>query len=295
MRRKRPSVLTILLLIAGICVLMYPLISDWYNRRAQTTVMDNYDAAVAELEEEDFTELWEAAQAYNEGLLGSVILTEPFDETAGSELSEEYASLLNIDGDGVMGQVRIPKIDVKLPIYHGTSSETLKKGVGHLQNTSLPTGGIATHAVLSSHTGFPTAALFTDLDTLEEGDLFFLEILDETLAYRVDRVKVVEPSDISDLYVDREQDYVTLVTCTPYGVNSHRLLVRGVRTDYEEALEEEQTVQKVGTWNWPYIVAGVVLVLILLLYVIYSLIKRKKTDNKKHQADGKEGVHENEK
>jgi len=269
---------------------MYPLFSDWYNGRAQTTVIDNYGKAVSELEEEDFKVLWEAAQAYNEGLRGSVILTEPFDETAVSELSEEYESLFNVNGDGVMGHVRIPKIDVKLPIYHGTSSETLKKGAGHLQNTSLPTGGIATHAVLSSHTGFPTATLFTDLDKLEEGDLFFLEILDKTLAYRVDQVKVVVPSDISDLYVDQEQDYVTLVTCTPYGVNSHRLLIRGVRTDYKEALEEEQMVQKVRTWNWPYIIAAVLLILILLLYVIYRLIKRKKATNKKHHADGKEVI-----
>jgi len=255
---------------------MYPLISDWYNGRAQTTVIDNYEAAVADLEKEDFTALREAVQAYNEGLLGSVTLTEPFDETAVSELSEEYESLLNLKGDGVMGYVRIPKIDVKLPIYHGTSKETLKKGVGHLQNTSLPIGGTDTHAVLSSHTGFPAATLFTDLVKMEEGDLFFLEILDEILAYRVDQVKVVEPSDTSDLYIVQEQDYVTLVTCTPYGVNSHRLLVRGVRTDYAEALAEEQEVQKVIAWNWPYIIAGIIFVLSLLFYVIYSLIKRKK-------------------
>ena len=176
-----------------------------------------------------------------------------------------------------MGTIRIPKINVTLPIYHGTANETLEKGAGHLENTSLPIGGTGTHAVLSAHSGLPTAALFTDLEKLAEGDLFFLDVLDETLAYRVDQVKVVEPEDTSDLLIDTNADYVTLVTCTPYGINSHRLLVRGVRTEYVETLETEaQTEQTSGSpWNKPYTVAGIILILLLTLYTIIRFRKRK--------------------
>lgn len=279
MKRKVSTVLTILLLVTGVGILLYPLASDWYNGRAQTMVVENYDKAVGNLREEELTALWEAARSYNEGLLGNIILTDPFDEHADSKASEEYNALLNIKGDGVMGYVRIPKIDVRLPVYHGTASDTLANGAGHLENTSLPVGGTGTHAVLSAHTGLPTAALFTNLIKLQEGELFFLEVLDETLAYRVDRIAVVEPSDTSNLRIDRTEDYVTLVTCTPYGINSHRLLVRGVRMDYEEAAEEEagQPEAKAVTWNWPYIIAGFIFFLLLVSYVVYRHIKKKRS------------------
>lgn len=270
MRQKRTVLVTILLFAAGISVLMYPLVSEWYNNRNQTTVAKAHKEAVAEIKSAELTALREAAMVYNEGLFGNVILIDPFDERMAEESLEEYNNLLNVSGDGVMGSVRIPNIDVVLPIYHGTSAAVLEKGAGHLEKTSLPVGGIGTHAVISAHTGHPTATLFTELDKLKEGALFFLEVLDETLAYRVDQIKVVEPSDTSDLPVNREEDFVTLVTCTPYGINSHRLLVRGRRTDYVERLEEEavQGAQTVA-WNWPYIVAGIIFVLILLAYIIY--------------------------
>jgi len=163
MRRKIPIILIFLLFAVGVIILLYPLISEWHNSRAQTTVIENYNHAAAGLSETEYENLREAAREYNEGLLGSVVLTDPFDASAAKMASEEYESLLNISGDSVMGTIRIPKINVTLPIYHGTANETLEKGAGHLENTSLPIGGTGTHAVLSAHSGLPTAALFTDL------------------------------------------------------------------------------------------------------------------------------------
>jgi len=278
MRRKVPIILIFLLFAAGVIILLYPLASEWYNGRAQTTVIENYNYAVIGLNPDEAGAMREAARAYNEGLLGSVVLTDPFDAGAAKMASEEYEALLNLGGDCVMGTIRIPKIGVELPIYHGTATETLEKGAGHLENTSLPIGGTGTHAVLSAHSGLPAAALFTELTKLAGGDLFFLDVLDETLAYRVDQVKVVEPEDTSDLWIDTNADYVTLVTCTPYGINSHRLLVRGIRTEYVETLEQEaQAEQTPGSpWNRPYTAAGMILILLLVLYTIVRLLKRNK-------------------
>lgn len=294
MRRKAPVILIILLFVAGICVLMYPFFSMWYNDRTQTTIVETYHEAVVKLEDKEITVLRESAESYNKGLRGNVVLTDPFDGEAADEISG-YEELLNIEKDGVMGSVRIPEINVQLPVYHGTSAEVLKKGVGHLEKTSLPVGGIGTHAVLSTHTGYPTAMLFTDLDKLEEGNLFFLEVLGETLAYRVDQVKVVEPSDTSDLLIDSEEDYVTLVTCTPYGVNSHRLLVRGVRTDYVETEEMEEKgaeQMKQMLWrNWPYIVAGIILILFLAIYTIYRRRKMKRLQAVLHENHDDPALH----
>jgi len=276
MRRKVPIILIFLLFAAGVVILLYPLISEWHNSRAQTTVIENYNHAVIGLNPDEAGAMREVARAYNEGLLGSVVLTDPFDAGAAETASEEYEALLNLSGDGVMGTIRIPKIGVTLPIYHGTATETLEKGAGHLENTSLPIGGTGTHAVLSAHSGLPAAALFTELTKLAEGDLFFLDVLDEMLAYRVDQVKVVEPEDTSDLWIGTNADHVTLVTCTPYGINSHRLLVRGVRMEYVETLEQEaQAEQTPGSpWNKPYTIAGIILILLLVLYTIVWLLKR---------------------
>jgi len=280
MRQKAPIILILLLFAVGVGTLSYPLVSEWYNGRAQTTVIENYGSALQELDEEKYTALREVAREYNESLFGNVILTDPFDESAAAKSSEKYEALLDINGDGMMGIVRIPKISVKLPVHHGTSHEVLEKGAGHLENTSLPIGGAGTHAVLSAHSGLPTSALFTDLTKLTEGDLFFLDVLDETLAYRVDKVEVVEPADVSGLRIDPAEDYVTLITCTPYGINSHRLLVRGVRTEYEETLEAEAAEAKQIVWNWPYIIAGLVFLLLMVLFIIILLLKKKKTDRK---------------
>lgn len=282
MRKKIPVIVIVLLFLIGILALLYPLASEWLSSQSQTTAIENYNRAAEGLDQEEYEALREAAWAYNKGLMGSVVLTDPFDESIEARDSEAYNALLNLNGDGVMGSVRIPKIGVKLPVYHGTSHEVLEMGAGHLENTSLPIGGTGTHAIISAHSGLPTASLFTDLTKLTEGDLFFIDVLNETLSYRVDQVKTVEPEDVSDLLINNEEDYVTLVTCTPYGINSHRLLVRGVRTDYEETLETEVAVTEqtaVNPWSRPYIIAGILFLLIMALYMILLLLWRQRKKN----------------
>ena len=189
----------------------------------------------------DYEAEWARANAYNEALLPSILPDSFAVAEASDEPDEEYMACLNIAGDEMMGTVEIPKIDIELPIYHTTDEEVLEKAAGHLEGSSLPVGGESTHAVISAHRGLPSASLFTDLDQLEEGDHFLLHILDETLAYEVDKISVVEPEETQDLAVEEGEDLVTLLTCTPYGVNSHRLLVRGHRVPYEaEAIADEQ-------------------------------------------------------
>lgn len=272
--------LTLLLLAAGIAVMSYPFASRWLNQRNQADIINHYEEAVGEMTKEQIAAEKEASRAYNEGLLGNVVLTDPFDTEAGRKASEEYEERLNTKGDGVMGYLDIPEINVLLPIYHGTGSEVLDKGAGHLENTSLPVGGIATHAVLSAHTAYARATLFNRLTELEEGDAFYLTVLDETLAYQVDQIKVVEPHDTGALVIDGYEDYVTLVTCTPYGVNSHRLLVRGTRIPYEA--EEAAIVQEQAKQSCPlYLIAVVAL---LLLLVIFIAVKKKRRRRKKGEA-----------
>lgn len=276
MKKRAPLILIVLLFIAGLAIMLYPTVSDWNNNRHQSHVIEDHEKALQSIESDQLAAEKKAAEEFNEKLLDNVILTDPFDEAAFKNISEGYEEVLNIGGDGIMGYIRIPKIGVKLAIYHGTKSEVISKGVGHLENTSLPIGGISSHSVLSSHTGLPTAKLFTDLDKMELGDKFYLEVLGETLAYEVDQIKTVLPSDTGDLFVDKTKDYMTLVTCTPYGVNSHRLLVRGTRVPYEESDDTKDTSPVKSTINYPYVIAGVLLLVILLAYIIVSRVSRKK-------------------
>lgn len=222
------------------------------------------------------TEMLSEAQAYNASLLNSgTYLTDPFDESKLADPTQEpYADLVNPDGSGLMGYLEIPKIDVNLPIYHGTSPDVLTAGVGHLQPTSLPVGGAGTHAVLSAHTGVAGRKLFTDLDQLREGDTFYIHVLGEVLAYRVDDIRVVQPDDVSTLTIDPAADKVTLVTCTPYGVNDHRLLVTGSRTEYnpDEANAEVSVPVTATSWFMDYlrailIWAGVIVVVLLVRWL----------------------------
>ena len=232
----------VILISVGIGCLLYPLISNYLYEQQQDTIITEYEEAVSETDAENLEEFLEAAQEYNEALAAyaGAVLTDPFDFDAYGEIFDEeaYESLLNVNGDGIMGYLTIPSIDVYLPIFHGTSDAVLSSGVGHLENSSLPVGGESTHAVLSSHTGLSSRRLFTDLVELEEGDCFYITVLGETLAYVVDQITVVEPDDTSLLGIYEGKDYVTLLTCTPYGVNDHRLLVRGTRTEYVEDSEE---------------------------------------------------------
>ena len=242
MKKKLNIIVVAVLFLAGLSVLLYPFVANQWNTYRQSRLMSSYEEGVAEKEaagQIDYEAEWAAAKAYNDNLM-PMILPDSFAVAEASSRDEAYMACLNINDDEVMGIVEIPKIDVELPIYHTTDEDVLQIGAGHLEGSSLPVGGESTHAVISAHRGLPSATLFTDLDKLEEGDHFLLHILDDTLAYEVDRIDVVEPDETELLSVVEGEDLVTLLTCTPYGVNTHRLLVRGHRVPYvpEEVADE---------------------------------------------------------
>lgn len=222
--------------------MLYPVLSNAISESKYNDVIDNYENTVKEDATKDYSPLFQRAYDYNERLTTSTIVDVFSDPTI--KVNSDYLEILNLDNEGTMGYISIPKIDVKIPIYHGTSAETLQKGVGHLEGSSFPVGGDTTHAILSAHRGLPSARLFTDLDQLENGDMFYIHVLDQVLAYEVDQVLVIEPSETEALQLQEGEDYVTLVTCTPYGVNTHRLLVRGARVEYQEEVQENTEVEK---------------------------------------------------
>lgn len=242
MKKKILGILIpVLIFLTGLGVLLYPVFSDLWNQHRQNRLMTNYTNTVTDMEDAERNALWSAAVQYNQGLQAA-----PQDAFTGADPGPKnpYWSLLDPDGTGVMGYLEIPKISLRLPIYHGTGDAALQKGIGHLAGTSLPVGGSGTHCVLSGHRGLPSALLFTDLDQLETGDTFTLYVLDQRLSYQVDQILVVEPEDVSALAPEDGKDYVTLVTCTPYGVNTHRLLVRGSRIeDTQEPVPEVTNLQ----------------------------------------------------
>ncbi|MCD8138100.1 MAG: class C sortase [Parabacteroides gordonii] len=242
------------LLITGVAagLIAYPFVANYIFENRADSLVKSIEKTAQETGDEEQQAAIAMARQYNENLNSNHIkLTDPFYEEVLTEEVGDYESLLNMTDDGVMGSIEIPSIDVSLPIYHGTSDEVLDKGVGHMEGTSLPVGGESTHCVLTGHTGLSNAKLFTDLTEMEEGDIFFLHIFGETLAYEVDQIKVVLPTELDDLYITDGKDYCTLITCTPYGINSHRLLVRGIRTDYQKAVENPETyVRKETGSNW---------------------------------------------
>lgn len=248
MRKKVNIIVIAVLFLAGLSVLLYPFVANQWNSYRQSRLMSSYEEGVAEKEaagQIDYEAEWEKARIYNDNLM-PMILPDSFAVAEASDRDEAYMACLNINGDEVMGIVEIPKIDVELPIYHTTDEEVLQIGAGHLEGSSLPVGGESTHAVISAHRGLPSAKLFTDLDQMAEGDVFYLHILDETLAYEVDQILPMVDKDDTEalteaLAIEEGKDYVTLFTCTPYGVNTHRLLVRGVRTEYNGEEERPET------------------------------------------------------
>lgn len=236
------KILVFLLFGIAIALMMYPFISNYLFEHKTDSTVEAIQQAAQEIDDSEQKAAIEEARTYNQTLAnGHVTLIDPFIDDKSDNDSDNYDSLLNLNADGVMGTVEIPSIDVSLPIYHGTSDAVLKKGAGHLQGTSLPVGGESTHTVITGHTGLSNAKLFTDLTQVKKGDVFFLNVMGEKLAYKVDQIKVVLPTELDDLKVVPGEDYCTLLTCTPYGVNDHRLLVRGERTDYQEAVEEAST------------------------------------------------------
>ena len=272
-----------IILIVGFCIgliiSLYPLISNIYYRRNQIQVINDYTEDIKEIDTKQIAKELELANAYNRKLNQTIVLTDPFDPSAIDMADDVYYDILNYTDDGVMAYINIPKIDVNLPIYHGTDSEHMLKGVGHLVGTSFPVGGIDTHAVLSAHSGLSTAELFTNLADLKKDDLFYIHVLDDVLAYEVDKINVVKPNETNDLKIVPGQDYVTLVTCTPYGINSHRLLVRGHRVEYNPDLEKQESKKANNdVWFKEYIksiVSGIgIIVLIIIFIVVLKRVKR---------------------
>lgn len=281
-KRRIYNVLIALIFAAGVGVLSYPAASDFINQFQQNKVVHGYKEVVGGQSAEELAAMKAQAQHYNEDLLKDEIIVDPFDQVQDKKADIRYYETLNPQHNGVMGSIRIPSIDVELPIYHGTSEDVLQKAIGHLEQTSLPVGGAGTHAVISGHRGLPSAKLFTDLNLVETGDIFYLDVLDETLAYKVDMIKTVEPHELEDLAIHSGEDHVTLVTCTPYAINSHRLLVRGTRIPYdeEEILEGEQSKAEEAFDMRPYVAAGIVLAVILVIW-IFLRIRGKRTGRRR--------------
>ncbi len=273
MKSKFTTILLILVFFAGLSLLLYPSVSDYINTLHSSKAVAAYDEDVKTMAREDYTQHWTDAVAYNQSLLArpnSFILTDA--------QREQYNTLLDIGGRGIMGYIEIPTINCSLPIYHGTDESVLNIAIGHLDWTSLPVGGESTHCVLSGHRGLPSAKLFTNLDRLVVGDTFVIRILDEALTYEVDQILIVEPNDVSALVIAEGRDLCTLVTCTPYGVNSHRLLVRGHRIENMEAAKAIRIVSDAIQIE-PLIVAPIVaLPLLLALFILLFILDRKQAD-----------------
>ena len=266
-------------------ITLYPMISTWYNERHQADVHIHYQEKVEQVDNTKLIEAKELAVAYNQTILPGAQDEDSFSKEALLSASENYGSLLNLAGDGIMGYVEVPTIGVTLPIFHGTNNSTLERGVGHLLGSSLPVGGESTHSVLTAHSGMASQKMFSDLDRLKIGDIFFLDVLGEKLAYQVDQIKTVLPYDTTFLQTEIGSDLCSLVTCTPFGVNTHRLLVRGTRIEYEEAeviveekLETEEPVK--STWEQQYLQGiligiGAVVILGLGLLVFWYVRRRR--------------------
>lgn len=273
MKKNLSTIILILVFLTGLSLLLYPTVSDYWNSFHQSRAIATYAGEVAALDDDAYDEMWAAAQDYNQRLAKR---EKPLRQS-GEDLAE-YESLLNIAGTGVMGYIEIPELKVSLPVYHGVDEGVLQIAVGHIPGTSLPTGGKGTHSVLSGHRGLPSAKLFTNLDQMREGDIFMLRILDETLTYEVDQILIVEPHEVAALAIDPDQDYCTLVTCTPYGINTHRLLVRGHRVENQEVAKTVRVTADAMQIE-PVIVAPMVaapMLLCLMLWVLLRNPKKKK-------------------
>ena len=286
MKRKLAIILIVLIFVAGIGIMSYPLVSSAINNFVSRSQVKEYTDRVAQLPSVKTEKLFKEATKYNNSLSNNMMITDPFDEKAFEKIGANYEKTLNIDGDGLIGYIDVPKINVYLPIYHGTNEDILAKGAGHLQNTSLPVGGKSTHSVISAHSGFPGETFFDYLTDMKIGDVFYIHILDRTLKYQVDQIEVVLPSEINSLRIVDGEDLVTLLTCTPYGVNTHRLLVRGKRVAYDDTQYNETGVSLAKFDNGyifflgykiPYVVAAGIIVgfVAIVVFVVIFLLKRK--------------------
>lgn len=258
------TVILVAVLIVGLCLLIYPSFADYWNSFHQSRAVMSYAETVANMDEEEYEKILNVARDYN-----AMLAQNGINWTMTDEEKEDYRQELDISGTGVMGYIRIRKIDVLLPIYHGTEESILQTSIGHLEQTSLPVGGENTHCILSGHRGLPSARLFTDLDKLREGDTFSLTVLNETLTYEVDHIWIVEPDDLSHLQIEEGKDLCTLITCTPYGINTHRLLVRGHRV---ENLDGDAMVTADAIQIRPVFIAPFLAIPLLLILLVYMLV-----------------------
>ena len=281
MRRKLGNAILVLIMLVGIGLLAYPTFSDWWNSFHQTRAIAGYNAAVANMNREDFDRMWAEAEAFNRYLSkkpGRFNLTEQEIET--------YKSILDVTGTGIMGYIDIPSIKVSLPVYHGTDEAVLQIAIGHIMGTSFPIGGEGTHSAVSGHRGLPSAKLFTDIDHLQAGDKFLLQVLDRTLTYEVDQIRIVLPQELQDLEIYPYSDYCTLITCTPYGINTHRLLVRGHRVDNDKTDATRVTADAMRFE--PIIVAPLVAAPILFILLVYVLVSTSRWNKRRTAKRTKE-------
>lgn len=291
MKKKIPGIIFGLMFLIGFGILVYPTVADQWNTYRQSRLISSYENRIQEMEPEDFTAEWEKARAFNDTLTQNSIYGDVFGEEDQELEDTDYWQILNVGGDGVMGYLSIPKINIKISIYHGTSDEVLQTGVGHLNGTKLPIGGESTHSVLAAHRGLPSARLFTDIDQMEKGDMFYIHVLDETLAYQVDQIfDMVDKDDHETLEealrIQEGKDQVTLFTCTPYGVNSHRLLVRGTRVPYNGEEEIESTpadtmLEAVQNYYMLYLILGLSITLLIILLMRFLMKPKRKNKGRK--------------
>lgn len=290
MKRKIFSILFGLLFLAGFGILAYPTVSNQWNTYRQSKLISNYKEVTKNIDTEDFEKEWAKAEHYNDSItVNQPMSGDVFNESGKEDKNSAYWNVLNLSGDGIMGYISIPKINVELAIYHGTADDVLQTGVGHIEGTKLPIGGEGNHTVLAAHRGLPSARLFTDLDQLVEGDKFYIHILDQVLAYQVDQILPMVDKDDTEaleqaMQIEEGQDYVTLFTCTPYGVNTHRLLVRGTRVEYNGEEDTPQTpaesVKNIVQDYYMFFLIGGVAVTVIAIGVIRICMNRKRRKKK---------------
>ena len=294
MKRKLAIFGIILIFVAGIGVMSYPLVSSVINNIDSRNHVEEYTKTTKQMSSEETLEMFKRAEEYNHSLTNNVIITDPFDEKAYKKIGANYEKALNVDGNGLIGYIDIPKINVYLPIYHGTTDKILAKGAGHLQNTSLPVGGESTHSVISAHTAYPGETFFDYLTDMQEGDKFYVHVLDRVLKYEVDSIKVVLPEKTDDLRVIRGEDHVTLLTCTPYSINTHRLLVRGKRVAYDDSkyITTGASAASFGGdgifflgYKIPYWASALIVVVFVALVAIIVIISLRRSKKKKRYTD----------
>lgn len=299
MRRKLSGILFGLLFLVGFGILAYPTVSNQWNTYRQSRLISNYEQAVSDMQPEDYTKEWEAAREFDSTLVQNNIYGDVFGSDDVDMKDTDYWKVLNVAGDGVMGYLSIPKINIKLAIYHGTAEDVLQTGIGHMNGTSLPIGGESTHSVLVAHRGLPAARLFTDIDQLKQGDMFYIHVLDETMAYQVDQILDMVDKDDHEtleeaLQIQEGEDQVTLFTCTPYGVNSHRLLVRGTRVPYNGEEEVESTpvdsmLRAIQNYYMLYLILGLAVTLLVILIMKFLFDRKNKKRSGKTDDMSKEG------